>query len=400
MFSASHNRHVSLDQASTELASCTGISVTKQSLDGRFNEDAVSFMRSLLEELLSKQIRESFDPGFLKRFNQIRIKDSTRFNLHDRLKEPFRGFGGKGSTDSALAIQYEFDLKTGSILDLDITDAVATDYIDANKKSGDIKRGDLVIRDLGYLSLDTLKKIIKKKAYLISRLQAKVLVYETNGKEISFPKLYKYMLNNNITHLQKLVLISKKEKIPVRLIIDIVPEETYQKRIRKINVYNRRKGNRSSGGYKWRARFNLFFTNVPEKLISHGDVYKLYKLRWQAELIFKTMKSTMGIDKNRPMKYHRFMCMIYAKLILYMINNQIVNVFQARFYHEHKKFLSRDKCFSTLMRYFFKLRRLFTEAGYKTAFFLSELFKIFSKNHWLEKRKNRVNYIEIIEIFI
>lgn len=400
MFCASYNQHVSLGQTSTELADCSDISIAKQSIDERFNENAVVFMKTLFKELLSKQIKESFDSDFLKAFNQIRIKDSTRFELYDRLKHHFRGFGGTCNTDSSVAIQYEFDLKTGDILDLDITDGLSTDYRDAHQKIGDIHKGDLIIRDLGYLSLDIIKKISEREAYIVSRLQTKVAVFETNGVEISFSELYKQMLDSNIRHLQKDVLISKKEKIPMRLIIDIVPEEVCQKRIRKINSENRRKGCNTSDEYKSKARFNLFFTNIPEEMISHRDIYKLYKLRWQAELIFKTLKSTLGIDKNRPMKYHRFMCLLYAKLILYMINNQVVNIFQSGFYRDHHRFLSRDKCFKTLIRYFNKLRLLFKESNYKTVHFLSVLFNLFSKNHWLEKRKNRVNYIEIIELFI
>lgn len=389
-----------MGQASTELAAGSGIAVAKQSIDERFNENAVTFMKSLLEELLSKQIKESFDPDFLKDFNQIRIKDSTRFDLHDRLKQRLRGFGGKCTSDSAAAIQYEYDLKTGGILDLDITDALSSDCRDAQTKKGDIQKGDLVIRDLGYLSLDVLKEIIKREAFIISRLQTKVLVYGQDGREISFAELYEHMKGNNIGHLHKFVSISKTERIPVRLVVDIVPEETYQKRIRKINAFNRKKGHRTSDDYKARARFNLFFTNIPDKSVSDNDIYKLYKLRWQTELIFKTLKSTLGINKSQPMKYQRFMCMIYAKLILYMINNQIVNIVQTLFYRKHGRFLSRDRCFKTLIRYFHRLRRLFKEPGYKTVLFLSDLIVLFSKNHWMEKRKNRLNYIEIIEIFI
>jgi len=46
----------------------------------------------------------------------------------------------------------------------------------------------------------------------------------------------------------------------------------------------------------------------------------MYKLRWQIELTFKNWKSDYGIDNVRSMSYNRFMCLMYAKLILILIN--------------------------------------------------------------------------------
>jgi hypothetical protein len=356
-------------------------------------------MRSLFEEQLCKQVEGSINPDFLEKFRRVRVKDATRFDLPEHLKEYFKGFGGKLTSGAGIGIQYEYDLKNGNTLDFDITDAIRPDCTDAKEKTEDIEAGDLILRDLGYFSINVLREIIDREAFLISRLQTKILVYDLEHQEISFPKLYSWMVKHKITHLQKQVLIGKDDKIPVRLIIDIVPEAVYQNRLKKNEQYNRKKGNQTTDDFKARARFNLMITNIPEEDLPDENVYLLYKLRWQIELIFKIWKSTCGIDKLQPMKYHRFICTLYAKLLLVLINNQIFNVAQKHLYGRFHKLLSRDKCFKTLIRCFAKTRTLLSSQKCRIKDFLHDIANMFSRNHWLEKRKKRVNYEELFELF-
>jgi hypothetical protein len=399
LHSASINGQFSLSKFSCEAAVSSGISITKQALDGRFDQTAVSFVKSVLEDQLNNQIGQTLEADFLKKFGRVRIKDSTRFDLPDRLKDKFPGFGGKITSEAGTSIQYEFDIKNGKMLDLDITSVKRTDYQDAGEKVSDIEKGDLVIRDLGYFSSDVLKQIMIQEAFFLSRLKMKMLVFDEDLNEISFSKLYTRMTKNNFAHTEMKVLIGKKGKVPVRLIIDIIPDEVYQKRLRIIEKENKKKGCKTSDEYKIRARFNLLITNVETKDLPSEQVYCLYKIRWQIELIFKTWKSVCGIHKIHPMSYHRLMCLLYAKFILILINNQIINLLQCNFYKRNNALLSRSKCFSTLMNYFYKTREVLNAPKRQIVEYMHEIAALLSKNHWLEKRKDRVNYVEIIELF-
>jgi Transposase DDE domain len=400
LFTAAHSGHCSLSQSTIEIFDKFGITISKQAYDERFDDTAVAFVKSILETQLLKQVEGIVHPDFLKKFTKVRIKDGTRFDLPERLKEYFKGFGGKSTSTSGICIQLEFDLKTGTILEIELTDANKPDNKDASIKAENIEEGELVIRDLGYFVLDAVEKIIQNGAYIISRLNTKTKVYEPNGEEIFFEKVYQWMLQNRITHLEKQVLIGQERKIPVRLILDIVPEGEYQKRMSKINIYNRKKGYQTTDDYKARARFNLFITNIDAKDIPSDEVYTLYKLRWQIELTFKIWKSICGIDKIQPMKYHRFVCTLYAKLILIQINNQLLNTVQRDIYRKFNKLLSKTKCFKTLQEYSSKIRKVLFNMPQKINQLLQEITNMFLRNHWLEKRKGRVNYVEIIELFI
>lgn len=62
-------------------------------------------------------------------------------------------------------------------------------------------------------------------------------------------------------------------------------------------------------------RLSVYLTNCPAAVISTEQVHTLYSLRWQIELLFKTWKSTFGINRVKKMNVHRLKCGIYGKLI-------------------------------------------------------------------------------------
>lgn len=397
LYSASIKEQFSLDQFSGEAAKSYNIPITKQGLDSRFDEKAVCFVKSILEEVMANQIGEPLEPRFLSSFNKVRIKDSTRFDLPQKLKENFPGFGGKITSDAAACVQYEFDLKNRCLLDLDITSAKRTDYQDAKEKTDQIDKGDLIIRDLGYFSLEVLKSIAKVEAFFLSKLKPKMKVFDLNSCEVNFSKLYAYMVRTQMPQFHMQAFIGDKERFPVRMSIEVVSEEVYVKRILAVEKEHKKKGKTTSEEFKIRARFNILITNVSEKDLPVENMYKLYKTRWQIELVFKTWKSTLGISKLQPMKYHRFMCLMYAKFILFLLNSQVMWMIARKVYNG-KRQLSMYKGMKTMQVYFY-LTRDMLKSQLRMKDYVDIMHRLLAKNHWSEVRKNRISFNEIINIF-
>ena len=98
-----------------------------------------------------------------------------------------------------------------------------------------------------------------------------MLVYqkkEDQFQELDFAKLYQKMKTRNIQRLDEKVYIGEKEKFPVRLIIELLPEEVVAERIKKVNKTNKKKGRQTAEQYKERAPFNLFITNITEEILN------------------------------------------------------------------------------------------------------------------------------------
>lgn len=401
LYCSAQSNNISLERCISVLSDNHGITISKQSLDERFSERAIGFVKEVLRQALEVELRYFYSSAVFTRFNYVRIKDSTRFNLDNRLEKQFKGSGGNGTRKACVCIQYEYDIKSGKILDFSISPGIVNDATNAKDTQCNINNQDLVIRDLGYYNLGVLLSFEKKGAYFLSRLNMSTSIYYAkNGSQISFKELYDEMKCKKVTSMGIDALVSKGQQKRLRLVVALVPESEYQKRLRQVNKTNREEGYSTSDDYKARARFNIFITNITEDVISDEEILLLYRLRWQIELIFKIWKSVCAIDKVWPMKYERFICVLMSKFILIVIKMKLfwnINNYQ---FASKKKTLSIHKCFKTFQETYQILRAILRTEKQTSEANILKYFKIFSKNHWKEKRINRKNYDEIMDLFI
>ena len=236
MFVHQQGKNLSLLDLCGDLYAQHGLHIRKQSIQERFNERAVAFMKSILSMLLENQLKSTVKEESLSFFNRVRIKDSTRFTLPSSYASIYQGLGGAvANSESMISIQYEYDLLSSSTLDLRLTTGTRNDQLDAKENTHDIAENDLFIRDLGYSTLGYLQQIINGKAYFLNRLNPQASVYNTekNEEKIDFSKCQKKMKKYNLSYLQYNVSIGKDAKVPCRLIIYPVDRATYEKRVRK-----------------------------------------------------------------------------------------------------------------------------------------------------------------------
>ena len=388
----------SCNQMAIETKSVHKVDISRQGIDQRFNESALKYIQSLMREVLSTQVSQFIEIGLLNLFNRVNVKDSSKFDLPSRLKDMLPGFGGSASNAGA-CIQYEFEIKTGHVNDLTITPANRPDSKDALATMDAVLKGDLTIRDLGYFALKYFIAAKKIGAFFLSKLHAKINVYEfkvNDFEELDFRQLYKIMKKNHIERFDKEVYIGKQDKLPVRLIIELMPDEVFNTRMQKINKYNKKKGYQTSKEYSSRARFNLFISNIPLDMIDGEAVAKIYKIRWQIELVFKIWKSIFGLDNITPMKYERLMCTLNARLLLVLIYWETLMIQRGLLFRKTGKLLSIIKCFNTLKENSTILRHILTNEGKGIKDWIKWVVYMFESKHWLEKKKNKLGLEEIL----
>lgn len=390
MYDVSSERMKSLNQLAIEAHSEHNIYVSKQGIDKRFNESTLCFLKLLIEKQLSVEIGQQLDIGWLSPFNRVTIKDGTRFDIPEEYRCYLPGSGGSASK-AGVCIQFEFDLKGGRITYLDLTPANRPDVRDAVDVLDTVESNDLVIRDLGYYAFKSFTNIASKGAFFLSRLGSKTNVYEMNGdslQKLDFKKLYHKMIQDKLTRVYKDVFIGTQAKIPVRLVIELMPEDVYEQRMRKTQKLHKKKGYTTSEEYKFMSRFNLFITNVPKATLPDEVVSSLYRIRWQIELIFKVWKSVFGIHHTRKMKYNRWLCLLHFKLLLMIINWNIIMSQRNYYYKEMGKLLSVNKSFKTLFDNMSRLRKAIKIGIKELENFIEWCMKILMGKHWLE-RKNK-----------
>lgn len=407
MFSRFDGNRLSLNDLSNELFDKFDCNIKKQSIDERINARAVEFIKMTIDRALNEKLHEENNIALLDNFTAVKVQDSTSFQLPNKLAKDYGGCGGAAS-GSLARIQFEYDLKNSNITTLELTSGSYQDVKYSKDNVHKIEKGELVIRDLGYVSGDFIKNIIKQKAYFINRLRSKQTVYEkTNNSEfvpLDFNSLLRNMDNTNQKAKELEVFLKiNNEYVGMRMIAERMPDEIYAERIRKANKEAKKKKRNLSKEHKLRCYFNLFITNVDEGVLKTKDINYMYSLRWQIELIFKTWKSTFCIAHIKKVKKERFECQIYARLLLIVvswnmyarINNFVVNSrnIDATMYLSYFKFCKiLYACLESFMLAIIKMHTLLNK-------YVSNMIKtLIRQQQNIEPKNKTLSSIHILEM--
>lgn len=303
--------------------------IAPQSLMERINrEQASAYLKMILNNALGMGLRlivEKIPLKLLETFNNIYLEDSTEFKLNEELCEHFKGTGGSAKK-SMVKINFVYEVHGRAVQDIKITDRRIPDQEMAKRVFEIIKKGDLIIRDLGYFCSQALKTIITNKAFFLSRLPASTHIYlrKEDKTPIDIAKHFnKYFKKKTIVDME--VYISA-EKIPVRLVAYRAPKEVVDQRRMIANRNAQKRGQTMSEASRNRLDFSIFITNVSRDIWKAEVVGTIYTLRWQIELIFKEWKSSLKIYYIKGTHEHRVRCLLYGKLITIVVVNMIYSV--------------------------------------------------------------------------
>lgn len=305
------------------------IAITKQGINLRFTQGSVKFMESLY--LSSLSLMEKGLPincEILKRFNSVKLLDSSYISLPNEMQDQYRGYGSsyKGRsplTGSALKVQLVYDYLHQVITRLDLKEGIRSDqgYRDYLE---DISAGDLLISDLGYFVPEAFKIIQEKQAYFISRYKSDTNLYNAHTHE----KIDLLMLLKDQTFMTQEVLLGSQVKLKVRIVCQKLTQEQSAYRKRKADNLAKSRKYISSHRNQALLEWAIFITNIPTAHIPAQDLSTVYRLRWQIELLFKLYKSYGRIDKFHYKNSCRILCQLYSKLIIITIFHGMTNCLQ------------------------------------------------------------------------
>lgn len=172
---------ISLTQLCSRLEASTGVLMSAEGLNQRFNQAAVSYLREVFRALLAQKLcsNQSLFANLISTFNRIRILDATVFQLPDPFALDYQDSGGSSNT-AGVKIQLEYDLLSGQFLNVQVGPGKNNDKTYGTICLKTVEAGDLCLRDLGYFDLGDLKAAHEKEAYYISRLKLNTRIYIKN----------------------------------------------------------------------------------------------------------------------------------------------------------------------------------------------------------------------------
>lgn len=301
--------------------------LSSQALCKRINgPSACALMKGVFNEILIKvheQIIYSCPKlaEKIKGFNRILVEDSSIMVLNEKLEKKYKGTNRGGCSGKAqVKIDLITDIGKGLLIDAQLFRGNEPDRGIAERILRIIQEGDLIIRDLGYFTINAFKKIADAKAYFLSRLLPGVHFYlnqdDKNPLDIGSHLKKKIYKDQNIIALKGFL---GKDRVPIRLIMYKNPEDVVNKRLREANKVAKSKGRTMSESKRFSLYFSMFITNIPEEMLSNELIGTVYRLRWEVELIFKRWKGQLQIDYLKGINGNRIDCLIWSRLCTILI---------------------------------------------------------------------------------
>jgi hypothetical protein len=386
----------SLSQHAFEMFEGTGKQVTKQAFNKKFNGNAVLFIKKLFEKFLSLNINGGqVESGLRDKYTAVRILDSTEFKLPDCFAKEFPGYSASNALACA-AIQFEYDILSKTVNCLSLGNARESDKTFAEGRMPNINPGELIIRDLGYYSINSYQQIEDQKAFYISRLKPQVTIYKKEGEDyipLSWAAITRQLEKNKERSFDQVVFIGAEQKKEVRLMAWLLAETDQDKRLKKKKG---KKGKVSANDRVW-SKLNVFITNIGYEDITVEEAYSVYRIRWQIELMFKIWKSILKIHLVRKMKPERMKCYLYSKFIWILLCWDITTALEAVIWKQSKELISPYKCYAILKKQSARVKIILFNARKKLKEWLEEMLKIFTGYGLKENKKGRLKTKNIMQ---
>lgn len=371
---------------SDEVSLLCGERVSRQAVEERMVAETSLFLKQVFQETFKKKLHSGTPKAITRKFKHIKLEDSTVINLPQDLSSSFPGNVSRGEKKSQLKVHVLYDFTKNDFDYMNVHSFTRNDQSLSKESIRHLKKGDLLLRDMGFLVLDAIDKIQAKQAYFITPKKYQINLYDPKTKkEID---LIKELSKHNF--FDKEVLVGKQH-LKMRLVALPLPENITQQKRRKAHCDRDKRLNHTMDYYKLLG-YNILLTNIPQNKCNAEQVSKLYGLRWQIEIIFKSWKTGFSLEKLIPTKCinpHRIYCMIYLWLTYILI-------FTVHWVNFNGNYLCREENLSII-----KLANAFSNN-------FSQIINTQNRNKVLgllllkckyDKRKDRYNLIQKINMY-
>ncbi|MFC1730055.1 IS4 family transposase [candidate division KSB1 bacterium] len=371
----------SYDCWSQEISLLSGRIISRQAVEERMRPETTALLKLALEEELKRNIQKRRLQKSSRKFNQIKLEDSTVINLPEELSSAFPGNVSNGKKKSQAKVHALYDFTENTFDFLNVHSFTQNDQFLSKDSIAYLNKGDLLLRDMGFLVLEALNQIQAKEAYFISLKRFNIQVYDSATKK-------RIDLVKNLSKggfMDREVLISSK-LIPMRLIMLPLPPNLVEERRRKARRDKDKRLNHSKEYYQLLG-YSILITNIPQSECSAEEVSKLYGLRWQIEIVFKSWKSCFLLEGLIPTKCtnpHRIYCMIYLCLMFILI-------FHSFWIYHNQIYLGKDANLSMI-----KLARFFSDNFIQilTGVDNLKIRALMLRKCQYDKRNDRINLIQ------
>lgn len=312
----------------TQVAGRRDVQLTASALSQRFTQPAVEFLYQVLQRLTQVRLQvEAVPLVLLKRFRAVVVEDSTHIQLPDELAEVWQGCGdGQGGSQAGLKLFVRWDVLTGELHGPLLTAGRQADATGPFREQA-LPAHSLYLADQGFFEQERLRQWHHsprgQRRYYLLRLPLGTALYTRRGHRLRLPGV----LPQHETQPGELgVLLGQRARVPVRLIMQKLPEEVAKQRRERLWREAQDHGRQPSEEALYLAGWLILVTNVPRRLLTLAETLVVLTVRWQIELLFRLWKEAGQIDQWRSHQRWRILGELYAKLAAMLIQHWLIEL--------------------------------------------------------------------------
>jgi hypothetical protein len=290
------------------------LGVSKQGLDQRLDARAADCLWRVVTTATQELFAASPETiPLLRRFSRVVIDDCTSLGLPAELAQQFPGCGGSDpeAGQAGLKLLVRFEVTTGQFQALERGAARDSERTLVRRLPA-LPPGSLHLADLGFFDFDELAKITQQGSSWISRVPA-MLDKETDDGTIE--GLTDWLKRQCLDRIDQPVRLGTRKHLDCRLVAVRLARKLAQQRLRELKKTLKKKGRTPSDRQRVLCQWLVLITDLAADRFTLDEIFTLYRVRWQIELLFKRWKSLAGLGRSRGHRADRVLCETYAKLL-------------------------------------------------------------------------------------
>jgi len=292
-----------------------GLTIARSSFHDRFTRPLAELLKRLVrwrldaqKQSMATQAAENVDG-----FRELLALDSTVVQLHDMLTSRWTS---TQPGEAAAKLHMITNVISGSANSVQMTGQTTAD-VGPWKTIGGWVRGCLLMFDLGYYEFHLFWRIAQKGGFFLSRAKTNanpLIVASHQSVRGNAIDLVGQKLQDVLARLSRRI-IDVEVEVPVKLRKYRGRRRTAPMRMRLVGVRNDDTG-----------EYHLYFTNIGPETMSADQLASTYRLRWQVELLFTRLKTTMRMGQLPSSKPEIVEALIYASILSLLLSNAFLQV--------------------------------------------------------------------------
>ena len=225
-----------------------------------------------------------------------------------------------GTNGEVIRIHMCYDLTLGCMDEVSVTDQhTAESFVPFN-----ITPGSIYMADAGFGKGKNLEYIVSRQADAIFRVTPNLLALasDAGGKE-KIDMVEKLNTREDVVEFTCYVHTINGKYVPARLIANRLPEDKAAEAVKRKKRAAQKKQNVLKEETLVYAEWVILMTSLDEKY-SAEDVLRLYRARWQIELLFKRIKQFFKVTRLRMATVQHSKVLVLLWLILWSVTERQV----------------------------------------------------------------------------